>query len=335
MDDLLLISELSPYLDKYESKNGKHNFRCPICGDSKKSKFRKRAWFISKDSKYFFHCFNCSLTLTVKQFAKEYFPEVYKRFLLENLKSKDNYYPTVHHKKQDDTSKISNLLKSRLIPCSDDAEILRYLKSRKIPEKYFKEIFVSNDFSQLVKDIEKFKDTNFPSEKRIVIPIYNENGDIVSLISRGLKKGSIRYINLKFTEKTYLFGMFDSSGKQKIDYNKKIYVTEGSIDSMFLDNSIAVSTSDLLIAEKTLSEFTIANLQFVFVPDNDKRNKEIINVYEKILKTKHSIVIFPDYVSGKDINEIILNNYDIHSLISSNTFSGLKALIEFTKWKRV
>jgi hypothetical protein len=56
------------------------------------------------------------------------------------------------------------------------------------------------------------------------------------------------------------------------------------------------------------------------------------------IKLDYNIVIWPDNVQGKDINEMVMNGIsssEIESIISSNTFSGLKAQTRFTFWKKV
>ena len=77
-------------------------------------------------------------------------------------------------------------------------------------------------------------------------------------------------------------------------------------------------------------------LDIVFVPDNDKRNTEIIGIYKKIIDAKESIVILPSEIKSKDINDIILNekNIDIMKLLKENTFKGLSATMRFNQWKR-
>jgi hypothetical protein len=56
------------------------------------------------------------------------------------------------------------------------------------------------------------------------------------------------------------------------------------------------------------------------------------------INSQQDVVIWPDNIVGKDINEMVMNGLspsEIESIISSNTLSGLKAQTRFTFWKRV
>ena len=56
------------------------------------------------------------------------------------------------------------------------------------------------------------------------------------------------------------------------------------------------------------------------------------------IKDGHKIVIWPDTMVGKDINEFIMNGItpaEVQSIINQNTFSGIQAQLKFNMWKRV
>ena len=56
------------------------------------------------------------------------------------------------------------------------------------------------------------------------------------------------------------------------------------------------------------------------------------------IKLNYDVVIWPDTVVGKDINEMVINGIsvdEIESIISSNTFSGLEAQTKFIFWKKI
>jgi hypothetical protein len=56
------------------------------------------------------------------------------------------------------------------------------------------------------------------------------------------------------------------------------------------------------------------------------------------IKLEYNVVIWPDNIQGKDINEMIVSGMssgEIESIISSNTFKGLKAQTRFTFWKKL
>jgi len=56
------------------------------------------------------------------------------------------------------------------------------------------------------------------------------------------------------------------------------------------------------------------------------------------IKLGHNVVIWPNTMNGKDINEMVMNGIsvdEIESIISSNTFTGLEAQAKFTFWKKI
>lgn len=46
----------------------KYNFRCPFCGDSKKSASKRRGWWYGRTASY--HCFNCGINLSGIKFLE-------------------------------------------------------------------------------------------------------------------------------------------------------------------------------------------------------------------------------------------------------------------------
>ena len=76
----------------------------------------------------------------------------------------------------------------------------------------------------------------------------------------------------------------------------------------------------------------------VLIFDNEKRSKEIVKMMQDAIRLNHSIVIWPDTIQGKDINEMVMSGIspdEIDNIISSNTFNGLQAQTKFVFWKKV
>jgi len=56
------------------------------------------------------------------------------------------------------------------------------------------------------------------------------------------------------------------------------------------------------------------------------------------IKSGHDIVIWPDIIKAKDINEMIVSGIsvdEIESIISTNSFTGIKAQMRFVSWKKI
>ena len=125
--------------------------------------------------------------------------------------------------------------------------------------------------------------------------------------------------------------MFDDHqkvfGLDTINQNEKVYVTEGPLDSLFVDNAIAMCGADV--------DLSAWDYEFVYVYDNEPRNKQIIERMEKSISKQDNIVIWPKNVKQKDINDMVLAGLDPSAIILSNTYNGLEAKLKFTDWKRV
>ena len=71
---------------------------------------------------------------------------------------------------------------------------------------------------------------------------------------------------------------------------------------------------------------------------NEPRNKDIVKMMADAIKSGHNVVIWPDTISAKDINEMVMSGItvnEIEKIISSNTVSGLQAQLKFNFWKKV
>ena len=81
-----------------------------------------------------------------------------------------------------------------------------------------------------------------------------------------LAKKMPKYITIKFDEtKQKIYGL------DRIDLNKPVMITEGPIDSLFLDNAIALAGAD------ADGGITIQHQQCTMIYDNEPRNEHIVN----------------------------------------------------------
>ena len=69
--DLNYISKIRPRLQQFKKKRDYlFNFRCPVCGDSKKSKTKARAYLYRVKNDMFFKCHNCSASHNLANLIK-------------------------------------------------------------------------------------------------------------------------------------------------------------------------------------------------------------------------------------------------------------------------
>ena len=74
---------------------------------------------------------------------------------------------------------------------------------------------------------------------------------------------------------------------------------------------------------------------YIWVFDNEPRNREIIERIHKTIDRGDKIVIWPSSIVEKDVNDMINSGQDVSKVIESNTYSGLKAKIKFNYWKKI
>jgi hypothetical protein len=209
---------------------------------------------------------------------------------------------------------------------SDDHIAKQYLKSRMLPEKWHEYLYYAEDFGAFAN--EHFARSSsikmVENDKRIVIPFFDEEKVLQGVQGRTLVNSKIRYITLKTSDDAKkIFGL------DLVDFQKTIYVVEGPLDSMFLSNCIATMDSNLSSVFNTVGKY-----DYVFVFDNEPRNKEVVKQMNRVVQNGHKIVIWPATVVGKDINEMVQNRIDVTWFIKNNTYEGLKAQLELTMWKR-
>ena len=193
-----------------------------------------------------------------------------------------------------------------------------YLTNRKIPEEFFSQLYYAENYNAWAGT----QNTN--TESRIIIPLLSKNKTLFGYQARALDKNSkLRYItNILDNRYQKLFGL------DRIDYSKRIFITEGPFDSMFLENSLAMCGADV-----TLDKDIYPNRVYVF--DNEPRNAEIVKRYEKAINSGELIVIWPPEVNEKDINEMFLASRNVNQVVQCNIYGGLEAKVKLYQWKKV
>ena len=159
-----------------------------------------------------------------------------------------------------------------------------------------------------------------------MIPFYDRAGKFFAFQGRAFGKEVPKYITIKFDEtKQKIYGL------DRIDLNKPVMITEGPIDSLFLDNAIALAGAD------ADGGITIQHQQCTMIYDNEPRNEHIVNRMIKSVDKNFNIVVWPKTFEVKDINDMILSGksaVQVQTLIYNNTHSGLAALQHINNWKR-
>lgn len=306
-------------------RNTVANFRCIYCGDSKQNKYKKRGYFFEHKDTMFYKCQNCGISKSFSTVLKELDTNVYRDYLFEKFRDGKKYQAPAKQELDniDLTKELQYVVKISDLPTNHKARL--FLTNRKIPEKHFKNLFYTDNFKKWVFDhIDKEKFEKIPdTDPRIIIPFCSKNGKPFAFQGRALNpKDPVRYQTVKNNKNPLIHGL------ERIDVEKEIRLLEGPFDSMFVENGLAVAGS-------SLQKMVDSDLDIVFIFDNEPRSDTIIPLMEKIIKQGKKIVIWPENITSKDVNDMVLSGIDVNKIIKKRTFSGLNAQLEFIKWKKI
>ena len=310
---------LSPRLDKFKKvRDNLFNFRCPYCGDSQKSRSKARGYFYRKKNDYFYRCHNCGKGTTFGKVLEYLDVTLYKEYIMERYKGDapkteqpEFKFEAPKFKKID--PKLENLIPINKLNTWHPAR--QFVKSRQLPEEFYSDLYLCPKF------FEWSKIQSQQEHPRLVIPFRDESGQVFAAQGRAFGKEIPKYLTIKFQDKPKIFGL------DRVDFAKRYYVVEGPLDSMFLNNCLAVAGADFRYLPP--GDTTI-------VLDNEPRSIEIIKQMERLIHQEHELVIWPDSITQKDINDMVLaGQQDIKTTIDNNTFSGLEATMKLTAWKRI
>ena len=320
--DSKYIGLVSSRLQKFKRvKADLFNFRCPICGDSKKHKNKARGYLYQVKTNTNFKCHNCGASLSFNNFLKQIDTSLHKQYVMEKFKEGfaggRNFVveePKFEFKKPVFKKKLD-------LPRADEVPIAKeYLEKRKLdPSKFY----FAYKFKEWTNTQKQTFDTIGRDESRIIIPMYDEDKILIGFQGRSLGPNSVKYITVMINEdapKIY--------GLDQIDNEKPIYIIEGPFDATLVQNGVAMCGSDLDIRSFGWSDY-------IYVYDNEPRNREIVNRIAKTIDRGDKVVIWPTSIVEKDINDMVLGGHNIMSVLESNTYSGLQAKVKFNNWKKI
>ena len=320
--DSKYIGLVSSRLQKFKRvKANLYNFRCPICGDSKKHKNKARGYFYQVKTNTNFKCHNCGASLSLNNFLKQIDSTLHKQYTLEKFKEGHAGGRNFVVEEPKFEFKQPVFRKGLDLPKASDVTVAKeYLEKRKLdPSKFY----FTNKFKQWTNTQKKTFDTIGRDESRIIIPMYDENRNLIGFQGRSLGPNSVKYITVMINDdapKIY--------GLDTIETEKPIYILEGPFDSTLVENSVAMCGSDIDIGSFGWSDY-------IYVYDNEPRNREITNRISKTIDRGDKVVIWPTSLEEKDVNDMILGGHKVMDMLKSNTYSGLKAKIKFNNWKKI
>jgi len=352
--DKKFVNFLSGTLDKFSwKKENLANCRCPICGDSQKNKNKCRGFFYESKGSYYYKCHNCAVSMSLYRFLEVHSPNLKTEYQLERYRSKRDPKPRRPQIKSTGTEEMfrkkrKEVVKSKhlkpLLDLDSKHPARMFAKMRMIPKDKQSLLYFTEDFGRFSRELTQTK-AECGAEPRIVIPFFDREGNMVAAQGRSLNINSVRgsaegskennkkflrYITIKSE------GLQDKLwfGQWRANPNKKIYIVEGPLDSLFLDNCIA------MVGASGIDNIPphLRGTPGVYVLDNEPRNEQIVKLNEKLIDKGKNICIFPETMRYKDINDMILGGYtkkQIQKIIDENTFSGLEAKVRLNQWTKL
>lgn len=305
------IEEFINFLDfkKLTKVNdNKYICSCPICKEGTHKNRKRFSIFKGYDENWIVRCLNCGYSKSFLNYLREFHHDQYERYLF--------HYRTENREeeKKIDLGHFRNDIDFRSIldyyPALDRIDemhpAVQYLKNRMMPVKVFKNFRYCDSFENLCTLIDrffpstidfKFAGLNFPC---IMIPINDMDGrlsyiQVRNLIASG-KSRDMRYMTIKLNKMARKIWNLDS-----IDTNSDIFVFEGVLDAVYLDNSIAMLGS----AVTDLPSY-INRENLIFVVDNEYHTPEMQKICNDIIDAGCRLVIWSIDNRCKDLNDMII-----------------------------
>lgn len=295
--------------------------RCPVCGDSRSHKSKKRLHLYVKNSVTNVNCFNGDCPVhnkTMYSFLRDFFPALIGQYKKEQFGTtveklaRGEIEDVFGRFKKEEVKKESEVLVHDLTPYLKDIsevdQALEYLQGRGYVYKesrFGKWYFGYQDL--------KIGETLYKITNALVIPLYY-NGKMYGFYSRNIH------------DKTFFTYMHDANIGYKlwnwfnIKKDQPTFIYEGIFDAISggLPNSIALMGAKM--PEDRLKELKYP----VFVLDNDKTG--IINSIE-YARRGYQVFIQPDKYKEKDMNDLLMNHsdLDVTLMIQNNLFTGIAA----------
>ena len=338
--DVKYIGALAPRLAMFARKDDNiWNMRCPLCGDSRKSKTKARGYILGKGGKYMYTCHNCNASMSFGRFLEQVDPAAYEQYRRETFLERVGTTERIVEPAPD----ISKFITPKFIKYTALADLRKisqlelnhparkYVISRQIPPAMHSKLFYAPKFKTWTNKLKPDKfDLSKKDEPRLVIPFVDQGGNLFGYQGRAFFDVEPRYITIILDEeKPRVYGL------DRIDLKQQVYVVEGPIDSMFLYNCLAMGGAHL---DKTTTQIGLKPERTTVVYDNEPRNKDIVAAIEKAIDKGYNVCIWPETVQQKDINDMIksgMTSQQIQRLIDENTYRDLLAKMRLTQWKKI
>jgi hypothetical protein len=317
---------------KYNRSRNVYNAGCPICREGK-SWGKKRRLYYFIDNNYIY-CHNCDKSYSpidwICQVSGQTYNEVVneiskndydEEFITPNIPEKPKNIEKLPHSSINLNDKNQlEFYKNNLII----NDCLAFIKKRKMdlainkPPNYYISL------------------TDFIHKNRLCLPFYDIKDNIIFYQTRAIYKKDEdnfpKYLSKINSNKT-IFNI--NNINPQMDY---IFIFEGPIDSMFVQNGIAIGGTSLNNTQRDqLNEFKF--FKKIWVPDCQWIDEAGLKTSKALIEEGETVFIWPEKFKGfKDINDVCIacNLTQIKpEFFIKNSYSNMDGLIQIQKVNQI
>lgn len=307
------------YFDKCkEGKGLKFHTRCPLCGDSKKNKNKKRFHLKYNDGFPIFNCFNCgesNKTLSFYQLyervtGNEFIPKFSKEKIVKKFQKRDKKVPN-----RIQYNSYNYILES----CIKDKRDIQGIHQKIVYRKFEKFL----EKRKIPYDVKIYPCYKGEYSNRAIIPIY-KNDVIIYFQARSLDENLSPKYHSPPEEKNKII-----IGQTSFDKKLPIIFCEGLIDSFTIGKQ-GITVFGTNFDESFVLDFFINKCEsnIIFALDNDKDGIKRTSKLIESINTHKVKYYIPDY-KYKDINDFYSNENEdnIFDYVIRHSYSREKAKI--------
>lgn len=335
-DDVSFARSLDRVAERFKIQKDDGNefqavLRCPFCGDSQTDPRKRRGYIFNKDaSGLLYYCHNCHKSAGFSELLRQLDGAMWSQYRLTKFSEFKHRAKVAAPQKPEKTvvpDIFSSLKAVTDLRKNHPARVI--IENRMIPGDILKDTYYAPRFFKWTREhSNKFANPAMDSSdhSRWIIPWYAEDGSIIGYQARAFGVESPKYYTMmldKSAPKVY--------GLERVDWSKRVYVLEGPIDSMMVENGIAVG-------DGALHRFKTDRAPVTYVVDCENRNPHVLDEYRKLIKADRELVMWTPEWTFKDLNEARCAGWsrlDIKKYLDDNTKSGWSALLQLNAWAKV
>lgn len=250
MDEKLSI--ITGFLGKSYKSNNEHLFQCPFCKHHKKK-------FSVNIQRGVYKCWICdqkgrNLYRLVRKFGSQKDREAWKAF--SGDKADLNDFESLFEEVEEDNFE-------QIVEMPPNFHTLTGNVHFRVPLQYLEKRGISR------KDILKWKIgfcSDGPFKGRIIIPSFNENGDLNYFIARTFTDEYRRYKNPPVSRDIVFNELY-------VDFDKEVMIVEGAFDAVKADNAIPILGSTIRETSRLFKKIVQNNTPVLLALDPDAKYK--------------------------------------------------------------